>query len=670
MNRKLLLFTLSLSLLGQGSYAQYATHLWASAPTNKLMPGESSGKTGSVRIPKISSADQLGRTTTTVIAGTTDNFGSTTSYTILPTGWTAGATSGPGTWHWANMASHAAYQIGAMVSPSSANGWMIFDSDSLGGATSTGPTPVGWLQSPAYNCSGHPYVRLNFSDYFRKFNDSCFVWVSTNPAFTPGSYTVFPVLANNSLPVNNTLPNSIVAHINISSVAANQPAVYIRYVYMGCPGGGYQWMIDDVNLSDMDAVDVSLDKPFIAYYGGTNVGWNSFGAKPARMIDTISPEIYASNLGYTAEPTTTVSATIYRGATSVYSNVVVQDLPVNAVDSLVDYSGVGRLYSNVIGSYSVPFSTTLAGDADVSNNKDTILYNVTDSTWSENVPGTPVSGRVYVHRMPSGTTPAASFSIATQFDVVAGRVDTLSSISVAFHSSTIPGQKVGVQVYDFVPLTAGGSWNYDGSTEFKTLTAADISTSGGVRYTNFVVDYSQGMIVLDGGPTGKHYAAVVKGLNNDDTVALEIGVNPGPNSIVGFVGAYDTSMNDGVATQQFGQGHLPFGYPSTPYIDLNFGKIPSVGITDVNKTGSIIGNAYPDPANDIINLPITMATTTEVCIVLSNAVGQVVSKQTLSCSAGIRTTALIPTKGFPAGVYCYSVIANGMRTSGRAVVAH
>src|ERR1700733_1265253 len=84
---------------------------------------------------------------TTSVAFLTETFGSGTA-TSLPTGWTTGAIT-VGTWKWANTPSTSAFTIGAIASTTASDGWMIFNSDSIGAAT--GGAPASWLQSPAYN---------------------------------------------------------------------------------------------------------------------------------------------------------------------------------------------------------------------------------------------------------------------------------------------------------------------------------------------------------------------------------------------------------------------------------------------------------------------------------------------------------------------------------------
>ncbi len=79
-------------------------------------------------------------------------------------------------------------------------------------------------------------------------------------------------------------------------------------------------------------------------------------------------------------------------------------------------------------------------------------------------------------------------------------------------------------------------------------------------------------------------------------------------------------------------------------------------------------NAYPNPANDELNVPFTLDATADVTVTLSNMLGQVVA--TKSMNSVSKGTATFNTENLPAGLYNYAVIANGNRTTGRVVVAH
>lgn len=79
----------------------------------------------------------------------------------LPAGWTTGIIAGPGTWHHTTVASTSSFRLAALASTTAANGWMIFDSDSLGAACGT-CAPAGWMQTDAINCAAH-YCSPQFS---------------------------------------------------------------------------------------------------------------------------------------------------------------------------------------------------------------------------------------------------------------------------------------------------------------------------------------------------------------------------------------------------------------------------------------------------------------------------------------------------------------------------
>ena len=144
------------------------------------------------------------------------------------------------------------FAIPAITSTSAANGFALFDSDLLCSgnqiADITNATPI--------NCTGKNLVKLSFEQYYRRYDDSTFVFVSNNGT----NWVKFPVnvpLTNNAAVANN----SELTSLDITSVAANQATVYIRFqfwspnTYTPTPstnpaGCGYAWMIDDVALSE------------------------------------------------------------------------------------------------------------------------------------------------------------------------------------------------------------------------------------------------------------------------------------------------------------------------------------------------------------------------------------------------------------------------------------
>lgn len=596
---------------------------------------------------------------TTTVAFYTEDFG-TGSAGLLPTGWKAGTLTG-GTWKWTDHASSSAYSLGMMASSTNGNGWMIFDSDSIGAACSC--APAGWLQSPAYNCTGHAHVSLNFQDYYAKLNDSCFVWVSSDSNFS--TYTSYPVLANNNLSLNTATPNIENVHVNISSAAGGQPVVYLRFVTWGPTLGAYSWLIDDMTLSDLDSVDAGISKSSFVYFAGAGQGFYSFGSMPSRMADSVYPETFVSNYGFSPLPVMTVNAEINIGLSNLYNNNINIALPYNAFDSLADFrtSSSGGFYSKTIAPYTMSFAISPSGDVVSPNNYDTTYYYITDSSWSENLPNTTPTVASYVYMPGGGGNPAAAYSPATVFKVPPGQTDTLTSVDVAFDLSTKTGQVVGVQIMH----NTGTTWVPDGVTYFRALTTSDLSNGSTFVYANFAVDEtaSGGKIIMTGGRT---YAAVVKGLANTDTVTVLQGVNPAPLSLIGYTGLADTSDNAATPTVIFGNGHTPFINETTPYIQLNFRSYDRTAVSELN--GDITaGKAYPNPANNSVSIPFTLQQDGVVTARITDITGQVIATQQVNGKAG-KQKMTFNTTALPDGIYLYSINCYGVYANGRVVVAH
>jgi hypothetical protein len=88
-----------------------------------------------------------------------------------------------------------------------------------------------------------------------------------------------------------------------------------------------------------------------------------------------------------------------------------------------------------------------------------------------------------------------------------------------------------------------------------------------------------------------------------------------------------------------------------------------VGVTDVVKNVSNVG-VYPNPAESQVNFSFNLKNTSSAVVTLSNTLGQVVASQTSNGKASFNVASL------PAGVYVYSIVANGEQTTGRITVAH
>lgn len=96
--------------------------------------------------------------------------------------------------------------------------------------------------------------------------------------------------------------------------------------------------------------------------------------------------------------------------------------------------------------------------------------------------------------------------------------------------------------------------------------------------------------------------------------------------------------------------------------------LPSTSVASVN--GDFTAEAYPNPANTSLNVPVTVKADANVIVNITNAVGQTVATQNLGkVAAGQKATAVFNTQSFANGVYFYTVEANGQRLTQRFAVS-
>jgi len=606
----------------------------------------------------------------------TETFGSGTR-TTLPTGWTA--TTGAGllaTWHWTNTAATGSFNIGALSSSTKSDGWMIYDSDSIGDLTPTVLPITGALISPTINCGSHTSVLVTFQQLFRKFRDSTYLDVSNDGGV---NWTTFPVLDNNSMGDNTTNPNNpTLVRINVSSVAANHTNVKIRFRYVinvnSNVGGTFNWLVDDIAISELDPVEMGIANSGMFLFLGGNFDYSNyslFSNYPLQLVDSMFPLTFITNYGLNSSANLVANATIYNGNTSVYNHnaTFTGSIPTGGTDSLLAWDDVAMFKPTSTGSYTAAFSINPTNDAFAANNIDTARFNITDTVLTTY--GNTISGGYYLHR------PAASgelsYYMGVRFDIPQGKSDTLTSVSVSYQSGTTAGVNTVVQLYKVTGSGAALSWTPVATMRQKTLTAADISTSTTRVYTTYMANTTAGVapFILTGGT----YAAVATTVNAPSTASVTVSAATPINRLVrpaGYFGQADSSLN--TANYEFGADPstgVATGLTSVPLFRVNFAN----KITQSGSVGSIagvqIGDAYPNPANTMLNIPVSTSTSARVSVNLYNMMGQVVMSQDLgTMSANQKKVAVLNTSNLAAGTYIYGIEANGERVTNNIVIAH
>ena len=182
-----------------------------------------------------------------------------------------------------------------------ANGFMILDSDEAGQLSAPHQSR---LTTAAINCSGKSEVYAIFEQFIGVFDysadENARLFVSNNgTTWTP--FQLFQDVQGGGAPTFSE--NPLVSGIDISSVAANQPTVYLRWEWVG--NYEYWWILDNVTLTTVNpAPDNDLAVADFFY------PVSSYATPESQIsVDTFAFEAYVSNLG--TQPQTNLKVYAY-----------------------------------------------------------------------------------------------------------------------------------------------------------------------------------------------------------------------------------------------------------------------------------------------------------------------------------------------------------------------
>jgi hypothetical protein len=348
--------------------------------------------------------------------------------------------------------------IDEIASSSATTGYAIFDSYAYCD-TANGQIADMTMASPA-DLTGHNYVRLKFSQYYLRAFDSTFVFVSNNNSTWTKFVVNKDVALGNYSSVSGAV-NPAIQYIDISSVAANQDSVYVRFQFYsptslapGSAGCGFAWMIDDLSIEDIPDVDASVSLAFAGEYTMIpviqpealslrgkiiNNGRNSFsGAK-------LFFDVYDFNTFFLLySDSSQASGTIAAGDTSTYLTSTTPYLPQLQTD------------------YFIVQKVVVPNDSDMTNDSTFAFFTVGDSLYA----------RDYLYFSNSSYAGSYGFdgapvSFGSMFHVYHASQFTSARI---YLNDAVLNDHVSVTVYDVV----GGIPNsIVGTTGSYTLTAAD-----------------------------------------------------------------------------------------------------------------------------------------------------------------------------------------------------
>jgi len=267
----------------------------------------------------------------------------------IPSGWTNVDLSGGGEIFRYTTTGSTAGPVAAValnpVNTTAANGYIIFDSDS--GGQASGPEDCE-LTTTAINCTGYNTVFLSLNEVFVQYSTGVGEVAVSNDGV---NWTVVHN-AEAGLGQNASTANPLFVQADISTVAANQATVYVRFKWTG--DWDWFWMFDDVTLYEPAATDAG-----VTGINGIISGCN--------LSSTTPVSVTVRNYGGSAISNIPVSFSV-NGGTPVTETV---PGPI-ASNSDTTYTFTATANLSAAGTYDILAFTGLAGDAAASNDSSSI----------------------------------------------------------------------------------------------------------------------------------------------------------------------------------------------------------------------------------------------------------------------------------------------------------
>jgi hypothetical protein len=442
----------------------------------------------------------------------------------------------------------------------------------------------------------------------------------------------------------NTLTNQSI-QVNISSVAANQDTIYIRFY---TNASHYFWMLDDIAVVEGASNQLELTKAFSSFGPIDREGF--FTMVPGPLTQPLTFGGIIKNDGGSNASNTKLKVNVTKGSTVVYSDSV------NAVATLApqmsDTVNIVTPYGNTDGSgdYKMNYSAVAnAASSDMSRTVRSIDFTITDTILGKdyNLSGGSVGPGSYVDG------DAAGSRIGTRYNL--GAPAELTSVSYFISTSSLnTGAEIKSKVWGFDTSQASlnDAMNVPGIKAQNPIPyiiqASDLGT-----WVTFKMLPSQML------PVG-HYVAVAE-QSNANTAAIDFTLGRSNSSEDLQPNADNSNLSTFIYVA--GAAAPSWGWiTSLPMIRMNFGKLP-IGI---NETKEAINSfvVSPNPSNGQFKVEV-IAENARFNLSVRNMIGQVVYNENISVSNSL--TKSIDLSNLDKGIYFVS-LENGVNREVQKVI--
>lgn len=551
-------------------------------------------------------------------------------------GWTSFADGGIADWEYRGPNTTPNIEVGSrgscvvanlgepIISPTAANGFMIFDSNWWDNPDlpcseanfGTGPAPgphYATLTSPSIDLSAYGSVALHFNQYCKLLTGSTSVEVSID-----GGTFWYSVFTNPPLP-NPTMPYDEQV-IQISNYVAYQPNVRIRFVFDAMY---YYWQIDDVQLIDTYNSDLAITGynygDFDLYDPSHPTGYEymQYSKYPTSLAPDLKFSAMATNLGgiYQSDCRLNVDVLAHPSGTLVHQASGIEGFFINAGETLELRAGNYQM-SPAVGEYKLAFHVDqLESDEDASNNSDTTFFYINDVQYARD--------RIFASAVYLGTPEQADveYELGNVFHITAADLMCHSiTVGVGIGSST-PAQIEG-RLYRF-DISSGVEADLLGTTQPVDLSASMLNGYGDQVLTNLVFDTPIPLYA------GEAYFVAVASENGVDN----------------FVCALSGVAEEGTALVRYFPNDWYY-LDMLPMVRMNFGPY---NVVDEPLKPMASVRVYPNPASDEVLIELPGNLKEQVEAKWFDAMGKLIRIDTFNSSSRLPYKPSV--REFPQGIY-------------------
>ncbi|MBL7942483.1 MAG: hypothetical protein JNM00_06940, partial [Flavobacteriales bacterium] len=386
---------------------------------------------------------------------------------------------GPGTTPDNTVCSQGSCSAGSVpiASLTQDNGFVIFDSnywdddDDVCGGLGTGQDPAphtAWLTTSTLDFTGYTTLVLTFQQQFKHYITSTKVQVSNDNGATWND-----VLTNSGV----FSPAAEWKTVNITSLAANQNDVKIRFLFSGTY---YWWLLDDIVVYSPNPNDLLLSEPKYTWFGVTGQVLDymeelPYDQYPTAMIPAFHFTGKGTNIGGNTQTQCNLNVQVKKGTTTYYNssspNATITAGSTNLLQLATAFTSPAT-----VGDYIIAYNLDqLQTDDNTANNVDTLDYSISPYAYARDegpMEDVFVPGALYQNQ------------VSQVGNVFQSRSNTVQcqSLGVALGEGTAVGSSVYGIIYkhDLQTVLA--------TTNDYVVNAADINTIGEEKIVTLYFD--------------------------------------------------------------------------------------------------------------------------------------------------------------------------------------